>query len=165
MRKIVRLVVKMNEPSQSTLASLRRRGRLSELVKRRKSGTPTRPMPQKGRLIQKTHRQLAFSTRTPPSRGPRIVPRAQAPRTRAKYLGRWRRGTMSAKIICTEVMMPPPPMPWMTRPVRRMVKSLLMAHTIEPAVKKRTQGRRSSRRPKMSEREARKGWKTAAARR
>lgn len=41
--------------------------------------------------------------------GPRMDPRAQAARTMEKYLGRWRRGMMSAKMTCVERLV------WMMR--------------------------------------------------
>lgn len=83
-----------------------------------------------------------------------------------KYFGRWRNGTMSAKMTWPMVMMPPPPIPWMERPMKKTVKFFAMgAHSAVPMVKNRTEVRSSSLRPKMSDSAAMKGWLTAHARR
>ena len=82
-----------------------------------------------------THqRHDVFSTREPPTTGPTMVPIDQAPRTMAKYLGRCLKGTISQKITWVMVMMPPPPMPWMDRPVSRTVKSWATEQRIVPTV-------------------------------
>jgi hypothetical protein len=79
-------------------------------------------------------RQDVFSTSAPPTTGPTIVPMDQAPRTIAKYFGRCLRGTMSQKITWVTVIIPPPPMPWMERPVSKMVKLWAAEHRIVPTV-------------------------------
>ena len=61
--------------------------------------------------------------------------------------------------------MPAPPMPWIVRPVRRVVKDWERAQIIEPVRKARREGMRSSRRPKMVLRLEIVGWRTAWARR
>ena len=49
-------------------------------------------------------------------------------------------------------MMPPPPMPWTERPAKKTVKLLAMgAHSAVPSVKKRTETKSISLRPKMSD--------------
>lgn len=50
-----------------------------------------------------------LSIHAPPTTGPVTVPMAHEARTAAKYLGRWRRGTMSQNIILVRDTMPPPP--------------------------------------------------------
>lgn len=70
-----------------------------------------------------THqRHDACSTRLPPTTGPTMLPMDQAPRTIAKYFGRCLNGTMSQKMTWVTVMMPPPPIPCMERPVSSTVK-------------------------------------------
>ena len=51
-----------------------------------------------------------------------MLPMDQAPRIIAKYFGRCLKGTMSQKMTWVTVMMPPPPIPWMERPVSSTVK-------------------------------------------
>jgi len=83
-----------------------------------------------------------------------------------KYFGRCLRGTISAKITCPMVMMPPPPIPCTARPMKNTVKFLAMgAQSAVPMVKKSTETMSISLRPKMSDRAAMKGWQTAQARR
>ena len=61
--------------------------------------------------------------------------------------------------------MPPPPMPWITRPTSKVVKELAQAQTIEEIMKRTREGTSSSRRPKISLRAAINGWTTAEVRR
>lgn len=58
------------------------------------------------------------------------------------------------------LMIPPPPTPWIDRPIRITVKLLATAGTMEPTVKKRRAMRISGLRPKMFEKEPKAGWKT-----
>ena len=62
-------------------------------------------------------------------------------------------------------MIPAPPTPCRTRPVSMTMKLWATPQTTEPAAKKRIEGTNISRRPKMSDRVAMKGWRTAWARR
>lgn len=105
---------------------------------------------------------MTCSTNSPPINGPSTLPRAQAARTMEKYFGLWRSGTISAKMTCPMVMMPPPPMPWIERPTKKTGKSLATgAQRMVPRVKNKTEARSISLRPKMSDRAAIKGWQTA----
>lgn len=64
------------------------------------------------------------------------------------------------------VMMPPPPIPCRLRPAKKTVKFLARgAQRAVPAVKKTTEEKSISLRPKMSDSAAMKGWKTAQANR
>jgi len=67
---------------------------------------------------------------------------------------------MSVTMISVREIIPPPPMPWIDRPTRIMVKFFATAETMAPTVKKMSATRIRLRRPKMSEREAKFGWKT-----
>ena len=67
---------------------------------------------------------------------------------------------MSVTVISAREIIPPPPTPWIERPTRIMVKLFAMAATMAPTVKKTSATRIRLRRPKMSEREAKFGWKT-----
>src|SRR4051812_34852827 len=84
---VVREVMKMKPPVQSTRLSFSRKP-LRSVWRLTKKNDMGRAMPQMGRLIQKHHRQVASWTKVPPRMGPRTVPSAQAPRTKAKYRGR-----------------------------------------------------------------------------
>jgi hypothetical protein len=62
-------------------------------------------------------------------------------------------------------MIPPPPIPWILLPTKRSMKSLAKAQISAPAEKKRRERRSSCCLPKMSDKAAMKGWKTALVRR
>ncbi len=62
-------------------------------------------------------------------------------------------------------MMPPPPIPWILLPTNKSVKSLARAQSSAPAEKKSSASRSSCRLPKLSDRAAMNGWKTALVRR
>lgn len=79
-------------------------------------------------------RHEAFSTRAPPTTGPTMLPIDHEPRTMAKYFGRCLRGTISQKITCVMVMMPPPPIPWTDRPVSNTVKLRATEQSMVPTV-------------------------------
>ena len=105
---------------------------------------------------------MTCSTNSPPISGPRTLPSAHAASTSEKYFGRCRSGTMSAKMTCPMVMMPPPPMPWIERPTKKTVKSLAMgAQRRVPRVKNNTETTSISLRPNMSDSAAVNGWHTA----
>ena len=96
MRREVREAMKRVLPIQSMLRSFVRRLLLGFVRAPRKKNVIGRAMVQMGRLSQKHQRHVARSTNRPPTRGPRSEPRAQAPSTMVKYLGRSRKGTRSA---------------------------------------------------------------------
>jgi hypothetical protein len=91
----------------------------------------------------KHQRQDARSVSTPPINGPRTDPTDQEPRTSGKYLGRCLRGTMSQKMTWVSVIIPPPPTPWMHRPVSIKVKSFATVQSTVPTVKSRSERMRS----------------------
>jgi len=95
-RREVREARKRVLPSQSMVRSFVRRSVLGLERAPRKKTAIGRAMVQTGRLSQKHQRHVTCSTNRPPTRGPRSEPRAQAPRTMVKYLGRSRSGTRSA---------------------------------------------------------------------
>jgi hypothetical protein len=67
--------------------------------------------------------------------------------------------------IRVKVMIPPPPIPWMQRPVNIMVKSFDTAQRIVPTVKKRRETMSSCCRPNIWLIEAMTGWNMAEVRR
>lgn len=89
------------------------------------------------------------------------LPSARAARTTASHLARCRRGTISAKTTCPMVIMPLPPIPLRHRPPSSAEKFSARAQIIEPALKKTSEACISFWPPKMSERSATKGCKTA----
>ena len=72
---------------------------------------------------------------------------------------------MSLNIIMVRAMIPPPPTPWIVRPASSSVKSCDRQQRSVPTVKSNIDNVRSSRRSKISERAAMKGWKTVHERR
>ena len=72
---------------------------------------------------------------------------------------------MSLNITMVRAMMPPPPTPWIVRPASSSVKFFDRQQRSVPMVKSNIDKVRSSRRPKISQRAAMKGWKTVHARR
>jgi hypothetical protein len=85
--------------------------------------------------------------------------------TMEKYLGRCLKGTMSQKMTWVMAMTPPPPTPWMQRPMSMTAKSCATAQNAVPKVK-RTMDMTSSRwRPQQAEAAAITGWTTAEMRR
>ena len=67
--------------------------------------------------------------------------------------------------ISNREMMPPPPIPWMLRPIRREVIFWASAQTIAPTVNMTRAMSRRGLRPKRCESEAKVGWKTVEQRR
>ena len=113
----------------------------------------------------KHHRHDAFSARQPPTTGPTMLPTDHEASTSEKYLGRCLRGTMSQKMTWARVMMPPPPTPWMQRPVSRTPKSWATAQRAVPKVNSTSEAISCRCRPKDSETDAMTGWLTAEVRR
>lgn len=151
-------------PTQSTRASFC--AKLSVLwFKFRYSGINTNPSAQNGRFNQKIHRQFASCAKAPPMMGPDTDPMAHIIDRKPKYFPRSRNGTKSVTMISVRAMIPPPPIPWIERPTRITVKLSATLATMAPAVKKTNATRISALRPKMSEREAKLGWKTVDVRR
>jgi hypothetical protein len=62
-------------------------------------------------------------------------------------------------------MMPPPPTPWIHRPVNNIVKSLDTEHKIVPTVKKTNERTSSCCRPNVLLMDAMTGWNMAEVRR
>lgn len=113
--------VKRKAPSQSkrrVLLATPPGGRCS----RRQYGSVRKPRPQKGRLIQKIQRQVVSCAKAPPIKGQVTDPSAHVRLWKPKHLPRSRRRTRSVIRTSVGEMMPPPPMPWMLRPIRRDVK-------------------------------------------
>ena len=163
-RKLVKLAMKMKPPNQSTRSHFS----LTELLldlSLTATGTMARLKAQKGKLMMKTHLQDACCANSPPTKGPAIVPKAHMICIRLQYLGRCRRGMISPNITMMRAMMPHPPTPWIVRPASSSVKFCDRQQRSVPTVKSKIDNVRSSRRPKISERAAMKGWKTVHARR
>lgn len=97
--------------------------------------------------------------------GPDTDPIAHIIDRNPKNLPRSRNGTRSVTIISVREMIPPPPTPWIERPTRMTVKLFATPAMMAPMVKKTRETRMRARRPKMSEREAKFGWKTVEVRR
>ena len=129
-------------------------------VSRRQNGIVRNPRPQKGRLIQKIQRQVASWAKAPPIRGPVTEPTAHVKLWKPNHLPRSRKGTRSVMRTSVRHMMPPPPRPWMVRPINRVVKFRASAPTIAPTVKKTRATRRRDLRPRMYDSDAKAGWKT-----
>lgn len=72
---------------------------------------------------------------------------------------------MSVKMTRERTIMPPPPIPWMERPMRSRPNACAVEQMIVPTAKKMSEDMRQGTRPKMSDREAIKGMTTAQDRR
>ncbi len=156
MRSEVLDAVRRIAPAQSKFWSLLIR-RPEGCCSRRKKGSVRKPKPQKGRFTQKIQRQLAFWAKVPPIKGPVTEPSAHVRLWKPNHLPRSRKGTRSVMRISVREMMPPPPIPWMLRPIKREVIFWASAQTIAPTVKKTRARRSKGLRPKRWESEAKVG--------
>ena len=93
------------------------------------------PKPPTGRLIQKHHRQVRLSVKTPPSKGPitDAIPKV-APMTPVNA-GRRAGGAEKAMIVYVPEAMPAPPAPATARPTMSVVELLATAHIKLPSSK------------------------------
>lgn len=180
-RKLVMLPTKRVAPTQSVCFIFCANDNGDMAFKRTKKIATMKPIPQNGKLMIKhlfgglvffqfhrscTHqRQEAFSTSDPPMSGPMMVPIDHISNTSEKYLGRTLKGTMSQNMTWVRVMIPPPPTPWIQRPVNMTVKSQATVHRMMPTVKQTREMRSNCWRPQKWESEATTGWKTAEVRR
>ena len=148
MRNEVVAAVRRMAPAQSKRSSWLLR-RPAGWFNRRQKGSVRNPKPQKGRLIQKIQRQEASWVKAPPTKGPVTEPSAQVRLWKPNHLPRSRRGTRSVMRISVREMIPPPPTPWMLRPIKRVVMFWASAPTNAPTVKKRRATRRRGLRPSI----------------
>jgi hypothetical protein len=87
------------------------------------------------------------SVNHPPRSGPATDEIARTPPMIPMYLGRSRKGTTSAMIVCERIIMPLPPTPWMNRPaISQPIESASPA-MVEPARKMTIAPRKSPLRP------------------
>ena len=140
--------VKRIAPAQSKRRSLFVTGPEGE-VSRRQKGSVRNPRPQKGKFIQKIQRHVASWAKAPPIKGPVTEPMAHVRLWKPNHLPRSRNGTRSVMSISVRHMIPPPPRPWMVRPIKRVVKLWASAPIIAPSVKKTRATRRRDLRPSM----------------
>ncbi|EKG22636.1 hypothetical protein MPH_00010 [Macrophomina phaseolina MS6] len=75
----------------------------------------------------------------PPMGGPTTVPSAARASNRPRYLDRSSSGTMSEHTTSAKTAMPPPPIPWTTRPPTMMPMFWAAPQRALPAAKSRTQ--------------------------
>ena len=110
MRNEVVDAVRRKAPTQSKSRSLlpRRPGGWRSL---RQKGRVRKPRPQKGRFIQKIHRQVTSWAKRPPIKGPATDPSAHVRLWKPNHLPRSRRGTRSVIRTSVRVIIPPPPIP------------------------------------------------------
>lgn len=88
-----------------------------------------------GKLIQKHHRQVAFSEKTPDKMGPRMTPSAkqllQMPMNKGFVLGE----AMSRTMVIPPVARPEAPMPATARPTMKALLVWAQPHTMLPTRK------------------------------
>ena len=109
--------MKMKLPPRSSFMTFSRKVpcRGGALIFRKKKSRMSAIMPT-GRLSRNTQRHEVDWTMTPPRKGPRPVPTEMAEKMIAINLPRSRSGTKSQMIKLTNMLIPPPPTPWTTRP-------------------------------------------------
>ncbi|SII85644.1 Uncharacterised protein [Mycobacteroides abscessus subsp. abscessus] len=103
-----------------------------------------------GKLIANAQRQPGPSVSHPPMRGPATEETANAEPMMPMYFPRSRAGTTEAMIDCERIIIPPPPMPWRTRPRMSVDISFATRAKTDPARKQQIANMNSGLRPKRS---------------
>ena len=116
----------------------------------RNTAAAMRAMMPSGKLMAKAQRQPGPSVSQPPMSGPATDDTAKAEPMMPMYLPRSRAGTTEAMIDCERIIIPPPPMPWSTRPKIRVDISFAMRAKTEPSRKQQMANMNSGLRPNRS---------------
>src|SRR5699024_4306116 len=116
----------------------------------RKIAAAMRAMMPSGKLMAKAQRQPGPSVSQPPMSGPATDDTAKAEPMMPMYLPRSRAGTTEAMIDWERIIIPPPPMPWSTRPRMSVDISSAMSAKTDPARKQQIANMNSGLRPNRS---------------
>src|SRR5690625_984566 len=116
----------------------------------RKIAAAMRAMMPSGKLMANAQRQPGPSVSQPPMSGPATDDTAKAEPMMPMYLPRSRAGTTEAMIDWERIIIPPPPMPWSTRPRMSVDISSAMSAKTDPARKQQIANMNRGLRPNRS---------------